>query len=146
MSTQGEQTLLTIRPHYFWRAPIDMSFGIMLQVGIVVTLLWMFKAVWGLCWLGLVVVRNFVDFLQYRSTRLTITDRRTVLRRGLFSKHLSEVSHRAVRQVVLQQSFLQRLFNVGYIGISSSASAEMEIEITGVREPGKIKALLNSLT
>ncbi|MCX7418668.1 MAG: PH domain-containing protein [Planctomycetia bacterium] len=109
------------------------------------TLLLMFDAVWGLCWLGLVLVRNVIDFLQYRSTRLTITDRRTILRKGLFSKHISEVNHRAVRQVVLRQSFLQRLFKVGYIGISSSASPEMEIEITGVREPEKIKSLLNSL-
>ena len=101
---------------------------------------------WAVLWLEFVAVVNVIDFLRYRSTRLTITSCRTTLRKGFFAKHISEVNHRAVRQVVLRQSFLERLFNVGYIGISSSASAEMEIEIVVVREPEKIKSLLNSMT
>jgi uncharacterized membrane protein YdbT with pleckstrin-like domain len=70
---------------------------------------------WGL---GLVVL--LIWWFRTLGTTLIVTDRRTVLRRGLFSKYTSEVMHRDVRNVQLGQTSFQRILGVGAVGISSS--------------------------
>ena len=84
-----------------------------------------------------------VWYLRCRSTELTVTDMRTRLHRGWLSRSITEVWHRDVRNVQLQQTFFQRLFNVGRIGISSAANAGTEIDVGGLRHPDQIKNLID---
>src|SRR5262249_19672060 len=48
-----------------------------------------------------------------RSTKLVITTKRTLLRRGLIAKATSEVLHKDVNLLNVEQRFLERIFNVG---------------------------------
>jgi hypothetical protein len=81
-------------------------------------------------------------WLDTLGTTLSITDKRTILRKGLLSNFTTEVFHQDIRNVLLRQTFFQRLFGVGYIGISSAGQAGIEIEVDGIRKPNFIKDLL----
>lgn len=94
-----------------------------------------------------VVVVGFVMFffwwLKCKGTTLTVTSDRTRLRRGILSKSITEVWHQDVRNVQLDQTFFQRIFGVGKVGISSSGQSGLEISVAGIPEPDKVKALID---
>ncbi len=82
-------------------------------------------------------------YIRARSTELTVTDRRTRLHRGWLSRSITEVWHRDVRNVQLTQTFFQRIFSTGRIGISSAAQSSIEIDVAGLRDPDKIKSIID---
>lgn len=105
-------------------------------IGFVITLL--------LCLVGIGLIIMFFWWLDCKGTHLKVTDRRTTLRKGIFSKSITEVWHRDVRTVNLYQSFLQRIFGVGQIGVSSAGQGDVEISVSGLPDPDKIKAAIDS--
>ena len=90
--------------------------------------------------IGLIML--LVWWLQTLSTTLIVTEEKTILRKGILSKYTNEVFHENVRNVQVNQSFLQRILNVGYIGISSAGQAGMEIEVNGIPDPDEVKRLI----
>jgi len=84
-----------------------------------------------------------VWFFRCRSTELTVTDMRTRLHRGWLSRSITEVWHRDVRNVQIEQTFFQRLLGVGQIGVSSAAQSGIEIEVSGMRDVDKIKGIID---
>ncbi len=75
--------------------------------------------------------------------RLYITNKRTILRRGFFSKSTTEVLHDHVRNVQVDQTFLNRIFNVGTIGISSSGQDGIEIVAHSIPRPMQVKRTID---
>lgn len=75
---------------------------------------------------------------------LTVTSTRSIHRRGLLSKRTSEVFHRDVRNVVVDQGILQRIFGAGMVAIASAGHGGMEIVAKGMPNPSAIKAILDS--
>ena len=75
--------------------------------------------------------------------KLTISNKRTIRHEGIIRRHTSEVLHDHVRNVAIKQSFLQRMLNVGYIGISSSGQDGIEIEVRDIPRPYAVKALID---
>ncbi len=73
---------------------------------------------------------------------LTLTDERTILRKGLLSKRTNEVRHEDVRNIQVTQSFVQRMLGVGRIAISSAGQDTIEIDMDGVRDPQAIANLI----
>jgi uncharacterized membrane protein YdbT with pleckstrin-like domain len=122
-----ERTLYTAHPAMFRKAPIEFCLLVItIPIGI------------GL--LGLVVW-----WLKSLGTTLTVTDQRSILRTGLLSRSTTEVFHMDIRNVQLRQSLFQRLFDVGYIGISSAGQAGVELEVYGIPGPYKLKEQLHQL-
>lgn len=74
---------------------------------------------------------------------LTITEKRTILQKGFFSRHISEVFHGNIRNIEIEQTLFQRVFNVGTIRIASAAGSQFEIEISGIKDPMSLKDLVN---
>ena len=98
------------------------------------------------CLLCLVLVGFAIFFfwwLKCIGTKLTITNDRTILRRGILSKSVTEVWHQDVRNVQLDQTFFQRVFGVGRIGISSSGQSGVEIMVSGIPDPEQVKSLID---
>lgn len=93
---------------------------------------------------GLVAVAGVIGYwwVQSRFTTLTVTDDRTVFQSGLISRETSEVQHDDVRNIQLDQSLLQRLLNVGEIGISSSGQDDLEVVAKRIPNPGRIIELV----
>ncbi len=99
------------------------------------------------CVLCLVIVGLFIFavwYLKCKGTTLTVTNDRTTCRRGILSKSITEVWHQDIRNVQLDQTFFQRVFDVGTIGISSAGQAGLEIKVAGIPQPERIKDLIDA--
>jgi uncharacterized membrane protein YdbT with pleckstrin-like domain len=86
---------------------------------------------------------QLIWWLQVLSTTLTVTDKRTILRKGILSKFTNEVLHENIRNIQVYQSFMQRMLQVGSIGISSAGQADVEIEVQGIPNPYDVKASID---
>lgn len=91
--------------------------------------------------LGLVIL--LIWWLKVLATKLTITDVRISLRKGILSKHTNEVYHTDVRNVKVAQSMLQRIFNVGEIGVATAGHGGVEIIVPGIPDPGKVRSIID---
>ncbi len=90
---------------------------------------------------GLVILA--IWYLKVLGTRLTVTSERTTLRHGILSKHISEVLHRDIRHVQLRQGALQRLLGVGTIELGSAGHAGVELAVSGITNPHKVKQIID---
>lgn len=88
-------------------------------------------------------IATLILWIRNLGNRLYITNKRTILRRGFFSKSTSEVLHDHVRNVQVDQTFLNRLFNVGTIGISSSGQEGIEIIAPAIPRPNEVKKTID---
>lgn len=96
-----------------------------------------------LCLVGVGLIILLFWWLNVLGTTLTVTDKRTILRRGILSKHTNEVLHGNVRNIQLRQGPLQRMLKVGYLGISSAGQGGIEIEVQGIPDPEGVKKLID---
>lgn len=78
------------------------------------------------------------------SAALHITNKRTVHRQGLLSKATSEVVHDNIRNVQVTQTFWQRLWNVGTLGLSSSGQDGIEIEMKDIPRPEHVREVIDA--
>ena len=124
--TEGEATLLEINPAMFRNHPL----------GFILSVILIAAAGAGLVILG-------IWWLTTKAATLTVTNKRTIQRTGLISKRTTEVLHRDVRNIEIDQSISQRMFGVGSIGIASAGQSGIEIQFAGVRDPDGVKALID---
>lgn len=125
MGVDGEETLLEINPAMFRNRPLGFLLSVVLVaagVGLVILGIW---------------------WLNTKAATLTVTNKRTIQRTGLFSKRTTEVLHRDVRNIEIDQSISQRMFGVGSIGIASAGQSGIEIQFAGIRDPDGVKALID---
>lgn len=122
---ENEETLYVASPSMFRNHPLGFVVSVILcpvVIGIVIFVIW---------------------YLRARSTELTVTNLRTRLHEGWLSRSITEVWHRDIRNVQLTQTVAQRIFGTGRIGISSSGQSGIEIDVSGLRDPDQIKALID---
>lgn len=93
---------------------------------------------WGL---GLLILVPW--WISCLATSLVVTDRRVTLRRGILSKDTSDLLLADIRNVQVRQRVLQRLFDVGDVGLSSAGQAGIEIEVAGIPHPRRVAALID---
>jgi len=92
---------------------------------------------------GIGVLILIVWWIRCLATSLVITESRVTLRKGLLSKATNDVLIADIRNVKVSQSFLQRIFGVGAVAVSTSGQSDMEIEVQGVPAPDRIKSIIN---
>ena len=90
---------------------------------------------------GVVVLLWWV--LLKRTTHLRITTKRTVETAGLFSKATSEILHKDIRNFTVTQTFWERIWRVGKIGIDSAADDTQEIVMLDVPDPTKVHNIID---
>lgn len=74
---------------------------------------------------------------------IEITTKRTIMHLGIFSKSSSEVVHDNIRNIQIEKSFLQRLANVGRIGISSSGQDGIELQVNHLKDPDNLRKIID---
>lgn len=74
---------------------------------------------------------------------LKVTTKRTIDQHGLFSKDTSDVLHVDIKNIQIKQSFMDRLWNVGQIALSSSAEHEEEIVLKDIPNPEKVRQIID---
>lgn len=82
--------------------------------------------------------------LKTLGAALEITNKRTVMRKGLLSRATSEVVHDNIRNVQVTQTFWQRVWKVGTLGLSSSGQDGIEIEIGDIPNPDKVREVIDA--
>ena len=147
-----EQEICVVRPAMFRAHPLRGALLVLLLIAGVGLAIWSASAetvpTW-LAWPGLAMIAGAVGWwLMWYLTvhlwiKLRISNKRTIRRQGIIHRHTSEVLHDHVRNVEIKQSFVQRMFDVGYLGISSSGQDGIEIEILDIPDPYKVKALID---
>jgi len=120
----GERTEYASHPAMFRSHPFGFILTLLLcvvVVGLAILLIW---------------------WLRTLGTTLTVTNKKTVLRKGLLARQISEVFHRDVRNIQVNQTMVQRLFGVGSVGISSAGQSGIEIVAEGVPNPMEVKRIV----
>jgi len=74
------------------------------------------------CGITFLTIASVIGYWMLLSqfTTLTVTDDLTIYQEGFVSRETSEVQHNDVRNIQLDQSFVQRLLGIGGVSISSS--------------------------
>ena len=120
-----ERVLLRARPAMFRNSPVGFVLCVILiaafGLGLLILLLW---------------------WIEVIGTRLTITTVRTTLRKGILARHVNEVRHADVRQIRVRQDFLQRLFGVGKLELSTAAGGDVELAVSGIPRPRRAAQLV----
>ncbi|MEM1422366.1 MAG: PH domain-containing protein [Planctomycetota bacterium] len=148
-----EQHVLTVRPALFKAHPFR-AFGLLALPFAFFILMWIFTNfdVFGRTFLivsgsilAVCYAAWFVWWVRFRWTcSLYISNKRTIERRGLLSRSSDEVLHDHVRNVNIEQSFFERVFNVGSVGISSAGQADTEIQVQKIPQPDRVKEIIDA--
>ncbi len=147
-----EQTIIRARPEMFRSKPGLFLLHVLALIAAVAGVGYFTfsgqKSGGGQIGFGIVGVIALVSFLVWKiktmGTALEITTRRSIERVGLLSKFTSEILHDDVRNIQITQSFRERLLGVGSIGISSAAQNEVEIVAKHVRNPDRIREVIDA--
>ena len=83
-------------------------------------------------------------WLDTIATSLTVTTRRTTLRRGIFEKNTNEVQHDDVRNIQVDQNVMHRLLGVGTLKVSSSGQDDLEIVVDGIVHPARVAQMIRA--
>ena len=99
---------------------------------------WFILSVLLIAAFGIGIVILVYWYILTRATALTVTDSDILYERGILSKDRTSVSLRHVRSVNVMQSFVNRIFGVGTIQIST-AGDEPEFTIADMPDPHVIR-------
>jgi len=125
-NAMDESVLYEANPSMFKNSPVYFVISVLLiaayGAGLIILLVWWIKC---------------------KGTKVTVTEEKTILRKGILSKYTNEVFHENVRNVQVWQSFFQRILGVGRIGISSAGQSGLEIDVTGISDPDRIKEIID---
>jgi len=153
---QPERTLAIVRSamfraHPFWYVLMVLLF----LAGLLFTFaaparVWKLQPSWW--WFGLVAMGAAVLWwliwwgAPHRWVKLTITNKRTIRQEGIIMRRTSEVLHNHIRNVRIEQSFMQRLLGVGGIWIDSAGGSDdtpVEIQMNNVANPYGVKQVID---
>lgn len=79
----------------------------------------------------LALLLGVLPILSWLAHRTTVTTRRVILRRGLFSRHRSEVALGRVREVRSRRGLLQRVWGAGDIDLLHGAESLRLADVPG---------------
>jgi phage FluMu protein Com len=144
-----EQSVIKLRPEMFRARPLVFSLLLIALIGGVAGAIYGGSSgnpgvLWGSLILALAAAGIF-GFWKVKNlgSSLEITNKRTIERVGLFSRFTSEILHEDVRNVQISQTFAERIMGVGKIGISSAGQDGLEIAVKDIRNPDKIRELID---
>lgn len=145
-----EATVRTLRPCMVRARPLSFT-GVALvmiagMVGVVMGLtsegrewLAILGGIIGVVGTGVLVVW----WLKTMSASLVVTNKRTIMKKGILARSSSEVVHDNIRNIQIDQTFWQRVWGVGSIGISSSGQDGIEIQLNDLKGPTDIRKVID---
>jgi membrane protein YdbS with pleckstrin-like domain len=147
----AEKDVLTVRPVMFRRYPFRSSgYVAVIVAGLVCVGLWLAEGWLALGLLGLVVsavasFRLFVWALRNRTTSLTLTTRRILLKAGSFTSHSTEIPYPEIRDVQVHQGVLNRLLEVGDMTLYTKMPDKQKVLIMAIPDPEAVAAEIRKL-
>ncbi len=144
-----EQTVRKLRPALFRARPILFSVVLLVLiaggVGVIYGLVQDRAWIWILGLLGAAAALLVISYwwLHTMSAALVVTNKRTIQKKGLLARSSSEVVHDNIRNIQIDQTFWERLWGVGSIGISSSGQDGIEVQMADLRAPDEIRKIID---
>lgn len=145
-----EQRVRLIRPAVVRAHPFTMlglwSLLLLSLIGLVYLGLVKNSTAWGVASavvLVIVLIVMAVWKLVSLAETLEITNKRSILRRGIFSRSTTEVVHNDIRNFQISQTFIQRILRVGTIGISSAGQDAVEIVMHDAARPDEVRRIID---
>ena len=156
-AAEPERQITVVRQAMFRAHPLWYSLmAILILGGIVVAVLAkttnQFANMPWLVWVGLAAAGlGLIWWLvwwaaPHRWIKLVITNKRTIRQEGIIVRKTSEVLHNHIRNVKIEQTFVQRLLGVGSLSIDSAGGDEhemVEIQMNNVPRPYNVKQTLD---
>lgn len=145
-----EQRVVKVRRCWFRSRPLKFSLMVLVLVGCLTGMVYGHFQEWKdwTTWLWLIgVVVSVLTvgwwWVDRLSAALEITNKRTIMHTGFLSRSTSEVVHDNIRNVLVDQSFWQRVWGVGRLGISSSGQDGVEVSVNHLRNPGELRKMID---
>lgn len=131
----GEE--IVFEGHPSWRAVLQFYVAGVVLVAVVAAVCALVSGtalaiIGGAALLALVLL---VGFLKRLATRYVITTERLHIRRGILSKATQETRIQRVQNVNTDQSFFERLMQVGTVDFDTAGSDDSEFRFVGVADP-----------
>lgn len=136
------ENLYDSRPVMFGASPFQFVFlCLMIPLGFVLTQLTIIPK--GFEWVGLLptafgLMSLGVWYLGSLANRLTVNERHIRHRQGILAKKVKEIATHKVRAIDVDQSFVQRLTDVGKVRIFTTGDVP-EIILSDLPKPDRIK-------
>ena len=93
--------------------------------------------------LGIGVLLLLYWYIHTRQTTLSVSQHELLYERGILSKDRTSVSLKHIRAVHVTQGFLDRIFGVGTIQVST-AGDQPEFTIKDMPDPGEIREAIST--
>lgn len=90
------------------------------------------------CWLVIPIFIGLYYYFLVKSTKTTITTKRVLLERGLFSKRIDEVLLKRVTDTKIFEPFLLRLVGLANITVYSTDKTISSFDICAIRDGRQI--------
>jgi uncharacterized membrane protein YdbT with pleckstrin-like domain len=81
------------------------------------------------------VLTVLVGFIKRVTTTYTITDRRLNIKRGIISREVQQTRLERVQNVNYNQTFFQRMLQVGDVDFDTAGSGDYDFSFDGVADP-----------
>jgi uncharacterized membrane protein YdbT with pleckstrin-like domain len=134
----GEE--MVFEGHPSWRAVLTFYVGGVVLVAIAAAL----AALIGSTGLGIVVgvvvlaLVVLVGLIKRQATRYVITSERLHIRHGILSKKTQETRVQRVQNVNTEQSFFERIMQVGTVDFDTAGTDDSEFRFVGVANPEEV--------
>lgn len=137
-----ERTVVDVRPHMFRRYP-GRYVGLigLLVTGVAGLVIAITYSLWLLAVVAAVVLANaayqFARWaLRVRATRLTITNKRTIVQHGMFKRERVELQHEDLDTLKVYQTFWNRQFNTGDLAVTiNSDGGKQQVFVMALPDP-----------
>jgi uncharacterized membrane protein YdbT with pleckstrin-like domain len=138
---EGEQVVIHKHPH--WKMlvlPVVVLLLVVAAGSFLAALVsaqtwapWVWLAL-GVLGLGLVVRFTVVPVVRWRTTHFVVTNRRVLVREGVFSRQGIDIPMSRINSVQFRHTFLERLLGSGTLVIESASDEPLEFEdVPGVQ-------------
>ncbi len=94
---------------------------------------------------GLLLLPLWAKIHTFLFTRYRVTLDSVVEQQGLFSRHTSEIRIADIRNVVVNQSMLDRIVLIGDVSFSSAAGSGIEVTFRKIARPGRVRDLVKDI-
>jgi phage FluMu protein Com len=147
-----EAAVVKVRRCWFRTRPLRFLFAVAVMSAGITGVIWLNTRTapverWWYALFGPAVVIPAIVLLWWWvdrfSAAIIITTKRTTMQTGIFNRSTSEVVHDNIRNVQVDQTFWQRVWKVGKLGISSSGQDGVEIQINHLPNPNRLREIVD---
>jgi DNA-directed RNA polymerase subunit RPC12/RpoP len=146
-----EQEVMMLRPSLLRSNPaVYLGLWLVMAVGALLAIKALRVATGSLMWLPgtLLFAAGAVPMLAWKLRTMhswvRITSKRIIDSDGFFRKTTSEILHRDIRNVRIEQSLLERITNTGTLSIYTSSDEVPEVHMAHVPRPNKVREAIDA--